>query len=62
MIGLMTLWFGPLAEQAPGLGYFYLCPTCYDECIEPHIDEVLDKLARMHPSAEPPSGIEGDAE
>jgi hypothetical protein len=50
MVGLMTLWFGPFIELEPAHGYFYLCPECYRECVEPNMEEVQGKLAQLHPT------------
>lgn len=50
MIGLMTLWFGSFIELEPAHGYFHLCPTCYGEQVEPHLDDVQGKLAHLHPA------------
>jgi hypothetical protein len=49
MIALMTLWFGPAAGLLPGTGYFYLCPSCYQARITPHIEEILHRLTEYHP-------------
>jgi hypothetical protein len=49
MIGLMTLWFGPLVDMRPDYGYFYLCPACYRTHIKPHVDRVHGRLAELHP-------------
>jgi hypothetical protein len=51
MIGLMTLWFGPFVDMRPDHGYFYLCPDCYRERIKPHLDQVQNRLAELHPLA-----------
>lgn len=51
MIGLMTLWFGPLIELEPAQGYFHLCPPCFDEHVHPHLDELQTTLARLNPAA-----------
>jgi hypothetical protein len=45
----MTLWFGPFVELEPAHGYFHLCPRCYRECVEPHMEDVQGKLAHLHP-------------
>ena len=50
MVGLMTLWFGPFVELEPAHGYFYLCPRCFGECVEPHMEDVQGKLAHLHPA------------
>lgn len=50
MIGLMTLWFGPLLDLEAEPGYFHLCPACYRRVVEPHYPEIRDRLARMHPA------------
>lgn len=47
----MTLWFGPYVELEPGHGYFHLCQPCYRETVAPHIEDVADTLARLHPAA-----------
>jgi len=49
MIGLMTLWFGGFAGQPAGGGYFHLCPACHRECIEPHLEELRERMAELHP-------------
>lgn len=51
MVGLMTLWFGPFIEIEPAHGYFHLCPSCYDECVAPELEDVQQTLARLHPTA-----------
>jgi hypothetical protein len=48
MVGLMTLWFGPFVELRPDSGYFYLCPRCYGEYIQPHVDQVGGKLPDLY--------------
>lgn len=54
MIGLMTVFFGPLLELPQQPGYFYVCPRCYDELILPHLEEIRALLRKHHP-------VEGDA-
>ncbi len=51
MIGLMNLWFGPFIDLEPAHGYFHLCPTCFDDFVGPHLDELQSSLARMNPAA-----------
>lgn len=51
MIGLMTLWFGPLIEIEPAHGYFHLCPACFDETVAPELDGLQADLARLNPAA-----------
>lgn len=46
----MTLWFGSFVELEPDHGYFYLCPSCYRTYVAEHLEEVQDRLARLHPS------------
>ena len=50
MIALMSLWFGQYAGLRPEGGYFYLCPACYQHCIEPHAAEVMQRLTDAHPA------------
>ena len=45
----MALWFGRLAGLPSDGGYFYLCPSCYAQHVEPHLPEVLDRLVEQHP-------------
>lgn len=45
----MTLWFGPPAGLLAEGGYFYLCPSCYQAYITPHIEEILHRLTEHHP-------------
>lgn len=47
----MTLWFGPFIDLEPAHGYFYLCPACFHDRIEDHLDELQTSLARMNPEA-----------
>lgn len=47
----MTLWFGPFIEIEPAHGYFHLCPSCYRECVAPHMEEIEHTLARLNPAA-----------
>ena len=42
MYALMALWFGTLLEHHVEGGYFYLCPTCYDTLIVPHLQKARD--------------------
>jgi len=49
MIALMTLWFGRYASLPADSGYFYLCPECYGRYVEPHMNEVLNRLVEQHP-------------
>lgn len=51
MVALMTLWFGPFVEIEPGHGYFHLCPRCFEEFVTPHLEDVQETLARLHPAA-----------
>lgn len=51
MFGLMTLWFGPFVDMRPDHGYFHLCPACYRACIQPHLEQVRNRLAELHPLA-----------
>lgn len=51
MFGLMTHWFGPFVELRPDHGYFYLCPACYTEHVQPHLEAVQGRLAELHPAA-----------
>lgn len=44
----MTLWFGPFVDIRPDHGYFYLCPSCYRERIQPHLDEVHGRVADLY--------------
>jgi hypothetical protein len=48
MIALMSLWFGRFADVAPDGGYFYLCPSCYEDCVAPHFAPVVDRLTGRH--------------
>lgn len=50
MIGLMTVFFGPLLELPEQPGYFYVCPRCYDQLIVPHLDDVRALLRKHHPA------------
>ncbi len=59
MLGLMTLWFGALADLPPQGGYFYLCPSCYAERIEPELGGIHERLARMHPAPPAPPDASG---
>lgn len=52
MHGLMTLWFGPLADLEADLGYFYLCPACHDECIVPELEPIQNRIMELHPAAQ----------
>lgn len=52
MHGLMTLWFGPLAELEADLGYFYLCPACHDELIAPELERIQNRILELHPAAQ----------
>ncbi len=72
MIALMSRWFAAHAGLALEGGYFYLCPACYDERIEPEYEAILraiqehqkpDRLASHEPAdaaaiapAVPPKG------
>lgn len=47
----MTLWFGPFIDVEPAHGYFHVCPSCYEECVAPHIEEIEHTLARLNPAA-----------
>ena len=49
MIALMALWFGRCAGLPSDGGYFYLCPSCYAEHVEPNLEEVLNRLVEQHP-------------
>jgi hypothetical protein len=49
MIALMALWFGRHAGLPADGGYFYLCPSCYERQIEPHLEDVVDRLVEQHP-------------
>lgn len=51
MIGLMTLWFGPLIDLESAHGYFHLCPSCYEHFVAPHLDGLQTTLARLNPAA-----------
>ncbi len=51
MLGLLSVWFGPLAGLSEEPGYFYLCPACHDELIAPHEQAIHERLRRSHPSA-----------
>lgn len=51
MFGLLTVWFGPLAELSEEPGYFYLCPDCHAALIAPHLEDIYERLRRAHPSA-----------
>ena len=53
MIGLMSRWFAAPAGLALVGGYFYLCPSCFEELIQPHQDELLDVLREHHPAPRP---------
>ncbi len=53
MIGLLTVWFGPLAGLAAEPGYFYLCPRCYGRVVAPHLEAVRERLGVAHPGVEP---------
>jgi hypothetical protein len=52
MIGLMTLWFGPFVDMPHDYGYFYLCPSCYQVFVQPHMDQLQGRLAELHPLAQ----------
>ncbi len=70
MTALMKVFFGHLLELPADPGYFYLCPACYDELIEPVLPEVLERLrppgtapapgdaAQPEPGREPMDGEE----
>lgn len=45
MVALMTLWFGHRAGVPLDHGYFYLCPTCYETYVAPHLEEVVQEDA-----------------
>lgn len=45
----MSLWFARFAELPAGGGYFYLCPRCYGRLIEPHAEEIIQRLVEQHP-------------
>ena len=47
----MTLWFGALADLEPSHGYFHLCPPCFVECVEPHLEEMQNTIAKKDPAA-----------
>lgn len=49
MIALMALWFARHAGLPADGGYFYLCPTCYAREIEPHLEDVVNRLVEQHP-------------
>lgn len=49
MIALMSLWFGRWADLPADSGYFYLCPRCYGRLIEPHAEEIIQRLVEQHP-------------
>lgn len=49
MIALMRLWFARWAELPADGGYFYLCPRCYEALIEPHAEEIIQRLVEQHP-------------
>jgi hypothetical protein len=49
MVALMRLWYARWAELTPDGGYFYLCPACYAQLIEPHADEIIKRLVEQHP-------------
>lgn len=51
MIGLMTLWFGPFVDLPLDPGYFHLCPDCYRDHIQRHLEQVRGRLAELHPLA-----------
>jgi len=51
MHGLMTLWFGPLAELEADFGYFYLCPACHNELIVPELERIQNRILELHPAA-----------
>lgn len=63
MIGLMSRWFAAPAGLPLEGGYFYLCPNCFQELIEPHLEELLDLLREHQPApksaAQPPEGAGG---
>jgi hypothetical protein len=50
MIALMTQWFGRYAGMPPAGGYFYLCPSCHDQLVAPHFEEIRHKLLSEHPT------------
>ena len=52
MHGLMSLWFGPLAELDGDLGYFHLCPPCHDEVIAPELERIQNRILELHPAAQ----------
>lgn len=66
MHGLMTLWFGPLAELEADFGYFYLCPACHDELIVPELERIQNRILELQPAAhrhmEEMEGEEGAAD
>lgn len=61
MIGLMALWFGPFIELEQTSGYFYLCPSCFEGQVGPHMEAVRERLAHAHPGPYLLPG-EGDAQ
>lgn len=63
MIGLMSRWFAAPAGLALEGGYFYLCPACFDEIIQPRWELILDGLLeRQRPQQAPARGAEAHTE
>ena len=48
----MTIWFGPFIDLGADPGYFHVCPACYKEWIQPHMDQVQGRLMDLHPLAQ----------
>lgn len=63
MIGLMSRWFALPAGLPLEGGYFYLCPACFDELIQPHWEQIVDGLLeRQRPAHMPVRATEGQPE
>jgi hypothetical protein len=44
----MALWFGPFVPIRPDSSYFYLCPTCYRNHVQPHVDAAQGRLGALY--------------
>lgn len=63
MFALMTLWYGVFAGVPLHGGYFYLCPTCYEQCIVPQLESDPADTAREDPASpneQPPRGTDSE--
>ena len=57
MHALMARWFSAIVALPIDGGYFYLCPSCYDTCVAPRIDELF---GHPRPPAVPPDSSPAD--